>query len=260
MKYYVVADVHSYLDELVRALDEKGFFSDTEPHKLILCGDLFDRGDRPLELQAFILDLMERDEVILIRGNHEDLLCEMLLHIDEYIPYIEYTHHAQNGTFDTALALAQMTKQQAKAEPNRLRSAMAQTPFMTKILTAMVDYFETEHYIFVHGWIPCDVVRVGIEEKKRYFTSPKWREAGKKAWQSARWINGMEAWKSGALERGKTIACGHFHTSWGHSHLDGRGTEWGSDAIFEPFVHDGIIALDACTVRTGQVNVLVVED
>lgn len=44
MKYYVVADVHGFFDELKFALTEKGFFTDTEQHKLIVCGDLFDRG------------------------------------------------------------------------------------------------------------------------------------------------------------------------------------------------------------------------
>ena len=34
MKYYVVADVHGFFDELKFALTEKGFFTDTEQHKL----------------------------------------------------------------------------------------------------------------------------------------------------------------------------------------------------------------------------------
>lgn len=260
MKYYVVTDIHSHLDILIRALEEKGYFSDTGAHKLIICGDLFDRGAQAKRLQNFILELMARDEVILIRGNHEDLFCEMITNLETYFPYIEYTHHYQNGTFNTALLLTQMNKHDAQASPDTLRECVNKTPFMSKILPAMVDFFETEHYIFVHGWIPCDVVRVGIDEKKRYFTAQKWRQAGKKAWQSARWINGMEAWSCGAVERGKTIVCGHFHTSWGHSRIDGKCTEWGNDAIFEPFVRDGIIALDACTAHTKQINVLVIED
>ena len=74
MRYYVVADVHGFYTELIAALTEKGFFEDKEPHKLIVCGDLFDRGPEPKELQKFIVDLLDKDEVILIRGNHEDLM------------------------------------------------------------------------------------------------------------------------------------------------------------------------------------------
>ncbi len=51
MRYYVVADPHGFFTELKTALEEKGFFSDTEPHKLIICGDLFDRGAEALAMQ-----------------------------------------------------------------------------------------------------------------------------------------------------------------------------------------------------------------
>lgn len=40
MKYYVVADVHGFYDQMVKALTEKGYFDDKSPHKLIICGDL----------------------------------------------------------------------------------------------------------------------------------------------------------------------------------------------------------------------------
>ena len=46
MKYYVTADVHGYFTELKTALAEQGFFEDTEPHKLVICGDLYDRGTK----------------------------------------------------------------------------------------------------------------------------------------------------------------------------------------------------------------------
>ena len=72
MKYYVVADVHGFCSILKDSLKGKGFFKDEEPHKLIVCGDLFDRGSEAVELQNFIVELLEKDEVILIKGNHEE--------------------------------------------------------------------------------------------------------------------------------------------------------------------------------------------
>lgn len=44
MKYYVTADVHGFYSILHDALEEAGFFTETQPHKLIILGDLFDRG------------------------------------------------------------------------------------------------------------------------------------------------------------------------------------------------------------------------
>ena len=42
MKYYVTADVHGFYSEMRAALEKAGFFSEHEPHKLIILGDLFD--------------------------------------------------------------------------------------------------------------------------------------------------------------------------------------------------------------------------
>ena len=66
MKYYIVSDIHGYYTELKLALDEKGFFSDTIPHKLIVCGDVLDRGSEAKEVQHFILDLMDKNEIVLM--------------------------------------------------------------------------------------------------------------------------------------------------------------------------------------------------
>lgn len=78
MRYYVISDIHSFYTKLKKTLTEAGFFEDKDPHKLIVCGDLFDRGSEPKELQEFILDLMEKDQVILIRGNHEDIMLDLV--------------------------------------------------------------------------------------------------------------------------------------------------------------------------------------
>ena len=61
-------------------------------------------------------------------------------------------------------------------------------------------------------------------------------------------------------EAGKTIVSGHWHTSYGHSKFEGKGTEFGRDADFSPYVAPGIIALDACTAYSGIVNCIIVED
>ena len=67
MRYYVVSDVHSYFTPMQRALERKGFFDDTEPHKLILCGDMMDRGNEVVETQNFMLNLLEKGDLIFIR-------------------------------------------------------------------------------------------------------------------------------------------------------------------------------------------------
>jgi serine/threonine protein phosphatase 1 len=257
MKYYVTADVHGYFTELKTALAEQGFFEDTEPHKLVICGDLYDRGTEALQLQEFILDLLSKDQAILIRGNHEDLALD-LLHNWSRKSYLQ-RHHNLNGTVDTVCQLTGFSERDVYTKTDEVGKAFLQNSLVQTIIPAMVDYFETEHYIFVHGWIPCTPISLSSTEKE-YVPIPDWRNADKEQWDQARWINGMEAAHASIIEPGKTVVCGHWHCSFGHAHYERDGSEFGSDANFTPYRADGIIALDACTARSGKVNCIVIED
>ncbi len=257
MKYYVVADVHGFCSILKDALKEKGFFNDEEPHKLIVCGDLFDRGGEAVELQNFIVELLEKDEVILIKGNHEELLVDML-NSWHRASYLE-SHHNSNGTVDTVLQLTGTGLADLYDNPSGVYYRMKETPFMQKILPAMVDYFETENHIFVHGWIPCESIRQN-PYAVTYFAIDDWRNASAKQWSSARWINGMDAAHNGVVEENKTIVCGHWHSSYGHSRYERKCSEFGDDADFSPYYGKGIVAIDACTVRSKQINCIVIEE
>ena len=260
MKYYVVSDVHGFYKEFIEALSEKGYFEDKEPHKLIICGDLFDRGNEALKLQEFIVKLLENDEVILIRGNHEDLVLELVENIDKWItPGILFTHHYRNGTVDTVLSLANMSLSEVLDSPALCAEKMREMPLFKKIIPATCDYFETENYIFVHGWIPCEADGRG-GAATNFVYKENWRELDSTEWGRARWFNGMNAWREGVREPLKTIVCGHWHASYGHALFDEHGSEYGEDADRSPYISDGIIAIDASTARSGKVNCIVIED
>ena len=51
MRYYVTSDTHGFYDELISQLKSAGYFDDTAPRKLIILGDLMDRGNQAKELQ-----------------------------------------------------------------------------------------------------------------------------------------------------------------------------------------------------------------
>ncbi len=247
MKYYVTADVHGFFHEFKKALTEAGYFSDTSPHKLVILGDLFDRGQEAKELQEFILQHMG-DDLILVRGNHEDLFVEMVTE-DEGLPVHP---HVSNGTYGTALQLTGWDETMAKIRHWDFAEAAQQTPYYREIIPATIDYYETKNHVFVHGWIPCGRIW------KKYYYDADWREAGPEDWWNARWCNGMDAAQT--CEEEKTILCGHWHCSYGHFKYEHRGSEFGPDADFSPYYGDGVIALDACTALSRKVNVVVLED
>ena len=139
----------------------------------------------------------------------------------------------------------------------------------------LVNYFETQNYIFVHSWIP--TLKVAIPHpadkwvaltKDTYMED--WREATETEWEEAMWGNPFKRWQEGLNKTGKTIVFGHWHCSTGHSMLSEikiseRETEctiseFEDDAIWEPFIHDNIIGVDRCTAYTGECNVIVLED
>ncbi len=263
MKYYVIADPHGFLKETRAALERAGYFQDPEPHRLIVCGDVLDRGEEAIGMSEFLATLLRRGELIYIQGNHEDLMMQCMQEVAKGNAYdiaCGMSHHYSNGTWDTLLQLGGMSARQAVENPYELVHRVRNSTYYRELLPIAISYYETKSYIFCHGWIPTSIKGFGTGKTYTYLDG--WREtATVEDWRKSRWLNGMElACKHKILEAGKTVVCGHFHTSYGHSHINHICTEWDKDAIFTPFYADGIIALDACTAYSGRVNCVVLED
>lgn len=261
MKYYVVADVHGYFTELKIALEKSGFFEDSKPHKLVVCGDLLDRGKEANELIDFMMELVNKDQLVYIRGNHEDLFNQCLHEIAvKGTGYVvsSGSHHYLNGTWDAIVQISKMDLLDAIYSPTELVERVKESPFYQTLLPMSLDYFETKNYVFVHGWIPC--ITYGYAPNIIYESLENWRVDSVELWKKARWINGMEAWNNGIKDEEKVIVCGHWHASYGHSKINNNGSEFGKDACFDPFISKGIIALDACTAYSNRVNCVIIED
>lgn len=171
---------------------------------------------------------------------------------------LQYNHHYSNGTAQTVRDLTGSTITKMSMYPGATAARIRHSDLFKIILPAMKDYYETQNYIFVHGWIPSIVNRINRADS--YYYNPEWRNANDADWASARWYNGMLAAHQGVIEPDKTIVCGHWNSSFGHSAYEGKGSEYGNDADFSPYFGKGIIALDACTAYSGQVNCIVIED
>lgn len=294
MKYFVVSDIHSFYSLLKENLKKVGFDETDMSHRLILCGDLFDRGNEPTELLEFVKSLGDR--FTYVRGNHEDLLMECLNEIRN--GWNISNHHKSNGTYSTIQQLMSdyyqkqgidfydkvkeayqfmWNKQKELLKNHVLETDTSKIVELYKpmndvvewINSKSVDYCEIDNYIFVHGWIP-SLPKIEDEGPSRWPTDsytyrPDWRTANRVAWEAARWDNGMLCWKKGVKEKDKTIVCGHYHCSWGWSHIDQERKEFPSKCLknwkesFQPYIKEGIIALDACTAYSELMNIFVFE-
>jgi serine/threonine protein phosphatase 1 len=239
MKFFVISDIHSAYTPMIKALNEAGFNVNNSDHKIVLCGDLFDRKDESFAVYNWAVDMINRDKLIYVKGNHETLVMDC---IDR--GYYKRHDHS-NGTFKTISDLAPY----AITFPEACDEAYAK---LKPLFNHCVNYFETNNYIFVHSFIP-----LGYKDMNITF-NPDWRNASEDDWEEARWGNPYEFAKQGFLPD-KTLVFGHWHTSWPRHHYEGK-PEWYGDADFSIYYGNGYIAIDGCVAHTDKVNVLVLED
>lgn len=252
-KYFACSDVHSHFDAWMTALKDKGFDINNDEHYVIVCGDLFDRGDQSVECYEFAYELSLRGRFVYIRGNHEDLLFDALHCIDKHI-HVNGAH-ISNGTINTIAHFLDTTVYDVLSytfewtDFDRMRNET-----LCKFITEnAVDYFKLGNTLFVHGWLPTIPDEWGYETVDSNLSDANWNQA--------RWENGMEMFKLGVVPQDITVVCGHWHTSYGHCVITKEcSSEWGPTAKFSTFkqtnerLHCTIVALDACTAYTHFVN------
>ena len=299
--YFIFSDIHSFYDELIQSLAEAGFDINNSEHIIISCGDIFDRGSKPLEVYKFLKEL-PKERKVLIRGNHEYLLEELIR------KGYEERHDVQNGTFDTLCYLAkEPTRQeflnqvlfksgrydnapygspeyeQKRREERELLDKRTLKLFNGKKVKEIikwiksddwVNYYETQHYIFVHSFIPLREKTIEMDGSyystgdKYYFKD--WRtQSSAYDWEEASWGCPWSQYERGYFKEeetnGKTLVCGHWHTSDFWNHLDyatDREKQLAQDnnPIYNSDKFPGLIGLDTCTVLSHKVNILVLKE
>lgn len=234
-KMFVVSDVHGHYTLLRDALDRAGFDKDNEDHLLICCGDYFDRGNENVEVLRFFERLQHK---VLLRGNHEDLLLK-LLQTGKVLP-----HHYINGTMRT---LENFFGKYAIDPVDDTIDFSGKTRIVDRIcefIENTVDYYETENYVFVHGWLPENALNQDARQ-----------QATAEDWAKARWVKWNERYIGLRPLEDKTLICGHLPTFCANSLDRNRGKN-----CCDIFYGNGIVAIDAGTADTQRLNVLVLED
>ncbi len=236
---FVVSDIHGHASELFAALDAAGFDRKNPRHLLISCGDHFDRGG---ESRAVLRYLRSMQNKILLCGNHENILADILAR--GFLRPIDL----RNGVEKTVTAFF---GRNCLDSDGRLYVDPRDRCDILDFLDSTYNYFETEHYIFTHGWLPLE------QDEDGYSVLPDgWRQATREAWRSATWIKWYEAYRAGGLlPPGKTLVCGHRTAAYG---VDFDPSRCPTDSSI--FYGKGMIAIDACTAVSHRVNVLVLRN
>lgn len=291
MKYFVISDIHSFYDEMIRDLTKAGYDKENHNHVLIVCGDIFDRGEKSLEVYNFLRSI-SKERRILIRGNHEILLRQLCER-----KYAE-THDVHNGTLETVYQLNNWDDKKEEHDYykklleirdvynknifeqkyslwNR-RKQLYSSDIMKEVLDWIasdewVNYYETKDYIFVHAFIP---VQEHIDFEKSmicgYFVKTAedtyredWRNATQQEWEDAMWPCPWKQVKLGLNKTDKTIVCGHWHTSDFYNNLSNKNSKKKYTINENPIYKSKrykLIGLDACTAVTHKINVFTFEE
>lgn len=232
INHFVVSDIHGHYGLLKSALDNAGFDEEDPEHVLICCGDYFDRGKENFEVLRYFERLKRK---VLLRGNHEDVLLRTLKtgklqprnYINGSLQTIEdffgkYEIDSANNSIDFS-------------DENRMLDRVCE------FIESTVNYYETEDYVFVHGWLPNEAD-----------TTEKRLAATDEDWEKVRCIKWTQMYTGERPLADKTLVCGHMPTFFASSIDSARG-----ENCSDIFYGNGLVAIDAGTFDSRRVNVFV---
>jgi serine/threonine protein phosphatase 1 len=132
---YLISDIHGEYDLFIKLLEQINF--NTKEDKLYIIGDVVDRGKDSIKALQYIYG--NQDSMILLKGNHEDMMINAFKYYDNY-------HWFSNGgkvTFDEYMNLS-------KTEQNKILKYINELPCLLQI---QVD---NKKYILSHAGIQTD--------------------------------------------------------------------------------------------------------
>lgn len=131
----VISDIHGEYERLMSVLNK----ADYKPNKdkIVFIGDYIDRGPDSYKVVRYILQLKAKykDNVVLLKGNHEDIACG---YIKDYISQQLFFY---NGGHKTLKSYSLANKSVYDFEQD------------IKYLGNLSLYYETDEFLFVHAGI-----------------------------------------------------------------------------------------------------------
>lgn len=96
MSTYVISDIHGCYKEFIKMLKIINF---NEKDNLYILGDIFDRGSEPLKIFDYIV---KRENIIMLKGNHEKMFADAFKNDDFILWYynggnVTHNQHREIG-------------------------------------------------------------------------------------------------------------------------------------------------------------------
>lgn len=251
MTYFVFADPHGDYEALIAAITEMGYDASNPQHQLIGCGDYFGRAAQSnsdcVNIWKYLTSPHHTNKPICIRGNHESILIDaierrQLTETDIY-----------NGEHNTFASFLGRYPNQVKRDYYLQFDA---AKVMTNIgfydwLKSLPWYFETEHYIFTHGFVPLQ----WFGKKWKLSDLCDWE------WNTASWARTPDyilTLDQTHTKVDKTVVFGHWRAKELNERFAGKWEEIDGDIYVDK--ERKLIGLDTTTALSYRVGCIIVED
>lgn len=195
MREIFITDIHNQFTKFISLLDKANY--DKNKDLLILGGDYFDRGPEASEVAQWLEENYNNDNVVLLLGNHDLALLQLLEGDESLFSKIEIKFMIKNnGLGETLESLygkdyADYSNKEIKEKINK------RYPRLLKALKSAKFVHETNNAIYTHS-----------ELLKNYKTASR-KELEDAVWVNSRdWANSYR-WKS-RKDISKPVIIGHY--------------------------------------------------
>lgn len=197
-----------------------------EEERLIILGDLADRGANSKETLEYAYHLIQTDDVVIVKGNHDEMLEKYLENPNEHYPL-----YYLNGGETTIKSLLGKKKIDKNPEVNA-QNIKSNYPWLLSFLKSLDYFYEWKDYLFVHAGVD-----LSLED---------WKQSTQRDFL---WIR--EGFYNLKNHTTKTIVFGHTVTA--NLHGDSNNFNiWRSE--------DGLIGIDGGAVYGGKMHGLIFSD
>lgn len=229
-KYFLFSDIHGEYNGLINALRNSGFDEDNESHILIGVGDYFDRGVDTVKVLEFIKKYHDLNRILLIKGNHDDMLIDYLSGRDNGIFNMRY-----NGFLQTVEDLYGNEVIDPAKEYNHVKYTInTKYPWLLEFLKNMEEQINLGEYIITHAGYKLDILT--------------------DTWVVDNWTDTRKFVKEFVGEPGKIYVFGHFSNQTLNELFRDSEDDYGM------FRYKSFIGLDATTILTKKCNILIIEE
>ena len=251
MTYFVFADPHGDYEALLTAITEMGYDASNPQHQLVGCGDYFGRAAQSnsdcVNIWKYLTSPHHANKPICLRGNHESILIDAIKRRE--LTYADI----YNGEHNTFASFIDISPQNIVYDGGYQLDAarkMIDCGFCDW-LKSLPWYFETEHYIFTHGFVPL----------KYFTTKPNLSDFRDSEWNAASWAktpDDIRYLDTQGFKPSKTIVFGHWRAKELNEKFAGKWEEKDGDIYVDE--ERKLIGLDVTTALSHKVGSIVIDD